>query len=433
MERIWVIPVLASILILGTFPLNDAFAVDPPPFEIMLGFGVDDGSAVFQTCTSGCQAGIAGGGSGQFNFPLQVSVDSFDNVYVVDQNNFRVQKFDSNGGFLTSWGSFGGGPGQFILPYGIDVNSVTGDVYVSDSGSNRIQKFDSNGGFLLQWSSGFNTPRGVSVDSVTGDVYVVDHNNNRIQKFDSSGNSLTSWGSFGTAEGQFKFPFGIVVDSAHNVYVSGFINDRIQKFDSSGTFLEMWGYGVDDGTNAFQICTSGCQDGISGSGDGQFFSSLGIEVDSDDNVYVGGGNPFRIQKFDSSGTFLTKWGSSGTGEGQFNAPVDIAIDSAGNVYVSDQFNNRIQKFSGSPQTPSELIDSIEDLGLPSNVENNLKAPLKNAQDKLDDDNPKNDGAACGKMDAFINMVNAQEGKKLTTDQAEELREAAQSVKDSMGC
>jgi len=86
-----------------------------------------------------------------------------------------------------------------------------------------------------------------------------------------------------------------------------------------------------------------------------------------------------------------------------------------------------------PETPSELIDSIEDLGLPSNVENNLKAPLKNAQDKLDDSNPKNDGAACGKMDAFINQVNAQEGKKLSTEQADELREAAESVKESLGC
>ena len=86
-----------------------------------------------------------------------------------------------------------------------------------------------------------------------------------------------------------------------------------------------------------------------------------------------------------------------------------------------------------PVTLGELIDLIDDLELPSNVENNLKAPLKNAQVKLNDDNPKNDGAACEKMNAFINMVNAQEGKKLTSEQAEELREAAQSVKDSIGC
>jgi len=104
------------------------------------------------------------------------------------------------------------------------------------------------------------------------------------------------------------------------------------------------------------------------------------------------------------------------------------------VYVTEFSGNRVQKFGVvPPETPSELIDFIEDLGLPSNVENSLKASLNKAQDILDDDNPKNDGAACGKMDAFINKVNAQEEKKLTTEQADELREAAQSVKDSIGC
>ena len=52
MRNIWIIPVLVSILILGLFPLNDAFAVDPPTFERMWGIGVDDGTSVFQVCTS---------------------------------------------------------------------------------------------------------------------------------------------------------------------------------------------------------------------------------------------------------------------------------------------------------------------------------------------------------------------------------------------
>ena len=118
-------------------------------------------------------------------------------------------------------------------------------------------------------------------------------------------------------------------------------------------------------------------------------------------------------------------------------PGRIAVNSdTGKVYVLHNALNLVSVFDDSvaaPETPSELIDLIEDLGLPANIENYLKAPLKNAQDKLDDSNPKNDGAACGKIDAFINMVNAQEGKKLTLVQAEELREAAQSVKDSIGC
>jgi tripartite motif-containing protein 71 len=52
-----------------------------------------------------------------------------------------------------------------------------------------------------------------------------------------------------------------------------------------------------------------------------------------------------IQKFDSNGTFITKWGSQGTGDGQFNVPFSIDIDSLNNVYVADFDNYRIQVFA----------------------------------------------------------------------------------------
>jgi len=42
-------------------------------------------------------------------------------------------------------------------------------------------------------------------------------------------------------------------------------------------------------------------------GDSQFITPGGITVDSSDNVYVGDfGENNRIQKFDSSGNFITK-------------------------------------------------------------------------------------------------------------------------------
>src|SRR5437868_12773438 len=51
-----------------------------------------------------------------------------------------------------------------------------------------------------------------------------------------------------------------------------------------------------------------------------FRSPQGVAVDAADNVYVADTNNNRIQKFNSTGTFLTKWGSNGTGDGQFNGP-----------------------------------------------------------------------------------------------------------------
>ena len=90
--------------------------------------------------------------------------------------------------------------------------------------------------------------------------------------------------------------------------------------------------------------------GTLGTGNGQFLvgSALGIAVDSAGNIYVVDKLSNRVQKFNSAGVFVSTWGSLGTANGQFNAPTGIAVDpSSGNVYVADTGNNRIQKFTSS--------------------------------------------------------------------------------------
>ena len=136
--------------------------------------------------------------SNQLYGPYGVAVDSSGNVYVADNSNHLIQKFDSSGAFITKWGLFGDGDGEFNWPQGVAVDS-SGNVYVDDYGNNRIQKFNSSGAFLLKWGSEgtddgqFKNPMGIAVDS-SGDVYVADTGNYRIQKFNSSGVFLTKWG-----------------------------------------------------------------------------------------------------------------------------------------------------------------------------------------------------------------------------------------------
>jgi DNA-binding beta-propeller fold protein YncE len=71
-------------------------------------------------------------------------------VYVTDTGNQRVEKFDGNGTFITSWGSFGTGAGQFNTPIGIDEDESKQNVYVTDVGNNRVERFTSNGLFVSQ-------------------------------------------------------------------------------------------------------------------------------------------------------------------------------------------------------------------------------------------------------------------------------------------
>jgi tetratricopeptide (TPR) repeat protein len=85
---------------------------------------------------------------------------------------------------------------------------------------------------------------------------------------------------------------------------------------------------------------------LSGSADGQFDQPAGIAVDPVSGyVYVADKDNNRIQKFDTAGRFLIKWGSKGSADGQFDQPAGIAVDPvSGYVYVADKDNNRIQKF-----------------------------------------------------------------------------------------
>ncbi|WP_440951430.1 6-bladed beta-propeller [Methanosphaerula subterraneus] len=87
--------------------------------------------------------------------------------------------------------------------------------------------------------------------------------------------------------------------------------------------------------------------GIRGSQDGQFLSPSGIAVDGIGNIYVADTGNNRIQKFTSTGRYLTQWNSTGSEVGTLSAPHSIAVDQYGNVYVADTGNNRIQKFTST--------------------------------------------------------------------------------------
>jgi DNA-binding beta-propeller fold protein YncE len=86
-------------------------------------------------------------------------------------------------------------------------------------------------------------------------------------------------------------------------------------------------------------------EGGKGSEDGEFNSPTGIAVDSNGNVLVADTNNGRIEKFSSTGSFLTTIESKGSGHGRLAAPNGIAIDEAGYIYVANAGSHRVQKLA----------------------------------------------------------------------------------------
>ncbi|MFO0955449.1 MAG: fibronectin type III domain-containing protein [Candidatus Saccharibacteria bacterium] len=277
------------------------------------------------------QWGSTGNGSNQFSSPKGITISPQDYVYVVDQSNNRVQKFNANGTFQQAFGTYGTADGQFSGPTSVTANNNS-DIYITDTVNHRIQKFDSNGNFITKWGvagSGdgeFQFPAGLASDS-SGNIYVTDTLNNRIQKFDSNGNFITKWGVAGSGDGEFSQPVDIAADSNNDILVSDGSN-RIQKFDSNGNFITKWG--------------------STGTGDGAFQYPYGISTDAQNNVYIVDSYNNRIQKFDSNGNFITKWGVAGSGDGALSFPRNLVVrPTDATVYLADSGNDRVQVFSGS--------------------------------------------------------------------------------------
>ncbi len=104
-------------------------------------------------------------------------------VFVNDRANHRIQVFDENGKYLYEW-SMGPAPSDIHLLY----MSADRYIWAFDRGTSKVLKYDQEGHFLYSFGTwgdfpgGFWGVHGMSVDQ-DGNFYVAEVDNGRVQKF----------------------------------------------------------------------------------------------------------------------------------------------------------------------------------------------------------------------------------------------------------
>jgi YD repeat-containing protein len=220
-------------------------------FVKAFGFGVSNGEAKLEVCTTTCEAGIAGAGTGEFKEPKGIAVNSSGDLYVSDTGNDRLDEFTEKGevvailGFGVSnekaeyeictsgckAGLAGTGHGQFNEPLGLATTAANG-VWVADRANNRLEQINSKNEYASQFGTKgtgvgqLKEPADVAVDA-TGDVWVSDTQNNRVQRFTATGEAISTVGSVGSGNREFQEPLGIALTTTGTIYVADLKNNRI--------------------------------------------------------------------------------------------------------------------------------------------------------------------------------------------------------------
>jgi uncharacterized protein YjdB len=145
--------------------------------------------------------------SAELYYPTSISIDQFDNLFICDNNNFRIRKVNTSGIISTVAGNGIGALGtdgiaatasSLNYPSGVRVDEL-GDIFIADAGNNKIRKVNAAGIIFTAAGTGsagyggdggpatsaiINEPLDVTIDAF-GDIVFADYNNNRVRSIGS--------------------------------------------------------------------------------------------------------------------------------------------------------------------------------------------------------------------------------------------------------
>ena len=258
--------------------------------------------------------GGKGEGEAQFAETLFMAFGPDGAIYVVDTDNFRIQKFNAIGSFLFDIQMETESEFRFINPTAVTVGTDS-SIYVMDwmfvqiSDPNLqttlgskifnygpcIHKFDAQGAFVAS--------------------YPIQDFSQRIAPLEAASPGLDADGNYALIipQGDTKRAFLLTVDANGNLYVCD--RTTVYKLNSEGEPVARYL--------------------LAQPGTGRLVHPVDMTVDATDNLYVVDEKGHRVLKYSAQGTFLRTFGEYGDAAGQFIAPFKIATLTDGTLLVAD--------------------------------------------------------------------------------------------------
>ena len=153
-----------------------------------------------------------------------------DKLYAADYQADKIYVFDRNGGLLNTFGISGYGDTNLAGPMGLYV-SPDEYLFIVDNGNDRIQKFDLDGKWIQNFGKGtLDRPTDIAGE---GDyLYVSDSYNKRIVKFDLFGNTIETFGDQILQEPRglcLKGKFLYIVDARQGIFIYNTETKNMEK------------------------------------------------------------------------------------------------------------------------------------------------------------------------------------------------------------
>ena len=233
------------------------------------------------------------------------AVNSQGEVYITSRGAHPLTIWDTDGGFISSWGE-----GTFGDPHQVFVGPDD-DVWITDDMEHVVTRYTPAGKPLMTLGrrgrpaaafvrKPFNMPAGIGLGP-KGEIFVADgYGNHLVHKFSPQGELLLTWGKQGVGPGEFGTVHNIAVDEESRVYICDRSNDRVQIFDGEGKFLTQWNmpgpndisiqedvaYITNDGQWVKLVALDGTEIGSFGGNETILKSAHGIFADAEGSIYV---------------------------------------------------------------------------------------------------------------------------------------------------